>query len=381
MYRGKDAVYKFFEDIFEEDKQIDEYMREFHKTKMVMNKNDWSHYNQAKTCYVCCESFTRDNYKLKDHCHVSGKFRGAACNRCNLQLRLTHTIPVIFHNLRGYDSHLLLQELGRFEREINVIPNNMEKYMSFSVGTVKQCWDFKSKSYVDKLRYDLRFIDSFQFMSSSLNELVENLKQGGIDKFKYTTQKFNEFTELLTRKGVYPYSFMNKWSKFDVSTNKLEKKHFKNDLTGDEISDDDFRFFKQVCREMKIKTLGEYHDLYLKSDVLLLADVFENFRKTCLDYYKLDPCHYYTAPGLSWDACLKMTEIKLELIPDIDMYLFIEKGLRGGLSVITHRKSTANNKFMKNYDSEKPSKHIVYLDAVNLYGWAMIQNLPYEGFH
>ena len=95
--------------------------------------------------------------------------------------------------------------------------------MSFSVGTVKQCWDFKSKSYVDKLRYDLRFIDSFQFMSSSLNELVENLKQGGIDKFKYTTQEFNEFTELLIRKGVYPYSFMNKWSKFDVSA-KMKKR-------------------------------------------------------------------------------------------------------------------------------------------------------------
>ena len=116
-----------------------------------MNKNDWSQYNHAKTCYVCHKSFTKENKRVRDHCHVSGKFRGAACNRCNLQLRLTHTIPVIFHNLRGYDSHLLLQELGRFEREINVIPNNMEKYMSFSVGTVKQCWNFKSKSYVDKL--------------------------------------------------------------------------------------------------------------------------------------------------------------------------------------------------------------------------------------
>ena len=173
---------------------------------------------------------------------------------------------------------------------------------------------------------------------------------------------------------------MNKWSKFDVSTKKLEKKYFTNDLTGDEISDDDFKFYKKVSRKLNIKTLGEYHDLYLKSDVLLLADVFEHFRKTCIDYYKLDPCHYYTAPGLSWDACLKMTKIKLDLISDIDMYLFIEKGLRGGLSIITHRKATANNKFMKNYDPKKPSKQIIYLDAVNLYGWSMIQSMPYKDF-
>ena len=94
--------------------------------------------------------FTKENNKVRDHCHVTGKYRGPACNKCNLQLKLTHTIPVIFHNLKGYDSHLLLQELGRFKREINVIPNNTEKYMSFSVGTVKQCWDYKMKKYVDK---------------------------------------------------------------------------------------------------------------------------------------------------------------------------------------------------------------------------------------
>ena len=156
--------------------------------------------------------------------------------------------------------------------------------MSFSVGTLKKCYDKKSKEYEDKLRYDLRFIDSFQFMSSSLNNLVTDLKQGGMDKFKYMHQEFGQFTELLTRKGTYPYSYTNKWSKFDVSTNKLERNHFRNDLTGDEISED-FKFYKKVCKKLKIRTLGEYHDLYLKTDVLLLADVFENFRKTCLEYY------------------------------------------------------------------------------------------------
>ncbi len=143
--------------------------------------------------------------------------------------------------------------------------------------------------------------------------------------------------------------------------------------SGDDISEEDFEYFKFVCKQFNIKTLGEYHDLYLKSDVLLLSDVFENFRKMCKDSYGLDCCHYLSSPGLSWDALLKMTRIKLELISDIDMYLFIEKGLKGGISVITHRKSEANNKYLKEYDKYKESKYISLLDANNLYGWAMIQ--------
>ena len=126
--------------------------------------------------------------------------------------------------------------------------------------------------------------------------------------------------------------------------------------------------------------MGEHHDLYLGSDVLLLTDVFKNFRKTCMQYYKLDPCHYFTSPGLSWDAMLKMTNIKLELMTDIDMFQFIEKGMRGGVSYIANRYGNANNKYMKEYDEKAPSKYIMYLDANNLYGWAMSQYLPTGNF-
>ena len=126
--------------------------------------------------------------------------------------------------------------------------------------------------------------------------------------------------------------------------------------------------------------MGEYHDLYLISDVLLLSDVFENFRKTCLQYYKLDPAHYFSSPGLSWDSMLKMTNVNLELMTDVDMYQFIEKGLRGGISYIANRYGKANNKYMKEYDEKAPSKYIMYLDANNLYGWAMSQYLPTGGF-
>ena len=124
--------------------------------------------------------------------------------------------------------------------------------------------------------------------------------------------------------------------------------------------------------------MGDYHDHYLKKDVLLLADVFEKFIDTCLKFYGLDPCHYFSSPGLSWDAMLKMTGVKLEKISDIDKYLFIEKGLRV-ISYIAKRYAKANNKYMK-YKPKKPSKLITYLDMNNLYGWAMNAYLPYERF-
>ena len=129
-----------------------------------------------------------------------------------------------------------------------------------------------------------------------------------------------------------------------------------------------------------MKNIGDYHDHYLKKDVLLLADVFEKFIDTCLKYYKLDPCHYFSAPGLSWDAMLKMTGIKLEKISYIDQYLFIEKGLRGGVSYIAKRYAKTNNKYMCNYDSNKQSTFITYLDKNNLYGWAMSEYLTYGEF-
>ena len=130
----------------------------------------------------------------------------------------------------------------------------------------------------------------------------------------------------------------------------------------------------------KINTVGDYHDLYLKTGVLLLADVFEKFINACLGYYGLGPCHYFSSPGLSWIAMLKMTEIELDLISEIDIHLLIEKGMRSGISYIAKRHSKANNKYMKCFDSSTERKYITYLDANNLYGWAMIQYLPESGF-
>ena len=172
---------------------------------------------------------------------------------------------------------------------------------------------------------------------------------------------------------------MDSFEKFN-ETELPTKDQFYSILNDQHITDDEYDHAKKVWKTFNIKTMGEYHDLYLVSDVLLLTDVFENFRKTCMQYYKLDPCHYFTSPGLSWDAMLKMTNIKLELMTDIDMFQFTEKGMRGGVSYIANRYGNDNNKYMKEYDEKAPSKYIMYLDANNLHGWAMSQYLPTSNF-
>ena len=129
-----------------------------------------------------------------------------------------------------------------------------------------------------------------------------------------------------------------------------------------------------MFKELKLKNRGDYHDLYVQSDTLSLADVLENFRNKCIEIYELDPAHFVSAPGLVWQACLKKTRVRLELLTDIDMLLLVEKGIRGGICHSTHKYAKANNKYMKNYDKDMESSDLEYLDANNLYGWAMLRN-------
>ena len=197
----------------------------------------------------------------------------------------------------------------------------------------------------------LTFIDSFQFMSSDLEKLVSNLPKKAL---KYTSEEYTGMKlNLLSQKGVYPYNHMDSFEKFD-QTELPTKDQLYSVLNDQHIMNNEYSHAKRVWKTFDINTIGEYHDLYLKSDVLLLADVFENFRKTCLQYYKLDPCHYFRSPDLSWDAMLKMTNIKLELMTDVDIFQFIEKGMRGGVSYIANLYGKANNKYIKSTMRRRP---------------------------
>ena len=338
-------------------------------------------FQSATICHLCEQDLFKDKetgqiLEVRDHCHFTGEYRGAAHNQCNLKCRKPHILPVIFHNLQGYDSHLFIKQLAKVSGDLSCIPSTEEKYISFSKKFVVDEYFSSKMGKPFPKKFEFRFIDSFKFLQTSLANLVSNLQPSD---FKNLNRVIKHNTSLLTRKGVYPYDYVTSIDKLK-ETKLPSKEDFYSKLYDEEISDEDFQHALNVWDTFNCQTLQDYHYLYLKTDVLLLADVFENFRKTCLQHYKLDPCHYYTAPGLAWDACLKETKQNLELLKDYDMLMMFERGIRGGISHISKRYATSNNKYMKDFDESKPSTFIQYLDANNLYGWAMSQKLPTHGF-
>ena len=341
---------------------------------LKLTKEEKISFYKSEICHICNTQLLKD--KVRDHCHFTGQYRGAAHNSCNLQCRKPLILPVIFHNLQGYDAHLFIKQLSGLPGELNCIPSTEEKYILFSKKIKVDEYKSKQTGETVSLYFEIRFIDSFKFLQTSLANLVGNLQ---LDDFYNTKEIFKENTHLLTRKGVYPYDYVSSIEKLSETQLPL-KEQFYSKLNNKDISDEDYQHALNVWNMFKCQTIKDYHDLYLKSDVLLLADVFENFRKTCLKHYNLDPAHYFTSPGLAWDACLKETGQELELLHDYDMLMMFEKGIRGGMTHISKRYAEANNKYMKDYNPDKPSKFIQYLDANNLYGWAMSQSLPTHGF-
>ena len=380
LYRAKDenedVSQKFIEMLEEDIKKIHKEFN-FSKKMLPLTKKEQSEFENAKICWICQKGFEEKDKKVRDHCHFTGKFRGAAHVKCNLQFKKPTFTPVIFHNLSRYDAHLFVKNLGETEGNIKCIPNNEEKYISFSKEIVVDDYEKDGKKH--EIKHEIRFLDSFKFMASSLNGLAGNLAKSDLSKFIQTKKEFGEKYELMTKKGIYPYDYMNGFEKF--SEKLPPKKDFYSKLNDCEVSDKDYEHAHKIWKEFEIQNLGEYHDLYLKSDVLLLADVFEEFRNICLENYSLDPAWYYTSLGLSWDALLKHSKVNLELLTDPDKLLLFEKGIRGGISMISNRYGKANNKYMdKKYDPSQPSKYLAYLDANNLYGWAMMKPLPVGDF-
>ena len=345
--------------------------------KMVFTKENEKQFNMASDCWICGEELGND--RVRDHCHYTGCYRGAAHNSCNLKYRKPESVPVFFHNLTGYDSHLFIKKFGSSNKKetIECIPNNEEKYITFTKTIITGQYTNKKGEEKNKT-FNIVFKDSLKFMLSSLGALVNNLPKNGFKNIsKYYTP---EEVELIKQKGFYPYEYMNTEEKFN-DTKLPPREVFYSKLSGKGISEKDYKHACNVWNTFKMKTFKDYHKLYNETDVLLLADVFENFRNLCLKIYRLDPVYYYTAPGLAWDACLKMTNINLELLSDPNMLLMFEKGIRGGISIISNRYGEANNKYMGNrFNKNKLSKYLMYLDANNLYGSAMFKKLPIHSF-
>ena len=289
----------------------------------------WKDYKHVSSCHICFKPFKEGNQKVRDHCHYSGIYRGAAHSLCNLQYKIPSYIPVVFHNLSGYDAHMFIKELADCGSKMGVIAKNKEDYTTFSINV-------EVNKYIDKdgeehrKEINLRFIDSFKFMSSSLDSPVNYLARGNNEFFGFEDYNKSQY-KLLIRKGIYPYEYMDDWDKFkETVLPPKEALHSKLAMAG--VSEKDYEHARRVWSEFGINNLGEYHDLYLCMDVILLANILEAFRKVCLDNYGLDPAHFYTAPELAWKACLKKTRIRLELLLDPDMLLMFERGIRGGIN-------------------------------------------------
>ena len=370
LYRGSDAAKVFCEKIQEYTREIYKIIKTWNK-KIEMTEDQIKKFNSPTECYICKKEMNNDD-KVRDHCHLTGKYRGPAHNNCNLNLKQkVNFISIFFHNLAGFDCHLFIRELSESEGNIECLAKNKEDYISFT-KKVKVDEYVKNDKKIP-VYFNLRLLDSFKFMASSLDSLSKNLSE-------FPICRNNGLQDRHLRKGIYPYDYMDSFNRFEETENPPKQAYY-SILNDQEITDEDYEHSIKIWKEDQIKNLGEYHDLYLKIDVLLLAEIFENFRNVCLKNYELDPAHYYTSPGLSWDALLKFSKQKLELLSDINMIQFIESGIRGGVSMISHRHSIANNKYMiKNYDPDKELKSINYLDANYLYGWAMCESLPVGNF-
>ena len=224
-----------------------------------------------------------------------GKFRGASHSKCDINLRLPKKLPIIFHSLQGYDGHIVFKEVNNSDVDIDVIPKGIDKYMSIIVNR------------------HITFIDSLQFYNGSLDILASDLKN---EDFKHLTSEFGiDNLEILKRKDAYPYELVNSYGKFKHPS-LPGKRYFYSSLNGGKrdrsnghISDEQYQHLQNVWNTFNFNTFEDFHSRYLKKDVLLLADVLRKFIFTCLKYFDLDPCHYFSALGLSWDAMLKMTGV------------------------------------------------------------------------
>ena len=336
-YRGDDYMKKFCKDLRKHAMKIINYEK---KRMVSLTTEEKIHYNKQKICYICKKEFNNNDkkqQKVKDHCHYAGKYRGAAHNICNLRYKVPKEIPVVFHNGSIYNYHFIIKELVKeFEGNFDCLGENTEKYITFSVPIKK---NIENKASIE-INYKMKFIDSCRFMSSSLSKLVDNLSEGihnnkcsdcesNLDYIKikneklllkcfscncYYKKKFNKdlikklkntylnkYDDLnkfilLLRKGVYPYEYMDSWEKFN-ETSLPSKDDFYSNLNMEDIDDIDYRHGNNVFKGFKLENLGDYHDLYVQSDILLLADVFEKFRDMCIKEFELDPAHFLSLPG------------------------------------------------------------------------------------
>ena len=267
IFTGSNCIKEFIEWVFEQKKYCNQIINKHFNKKLKMTIENEDDYQNSKDFWICNQKINKDKDKVRDHCHITGKYRGAAHSKCNLKLKIPKKLPIIFHNLEGYDGHIIFKELNNFDNiDIQVIPKSSEKYMSIIINR------------------NIIFLDSLQFHKASLDTLAGNLQDSDI---KHLLSEFppNKL-DLLRKKDAYPYEWVDSYKKF-LCPRSPPKESFYSSINhgkrgeGDgHISTSQYLHLKLVWNKFGFKTFKDFHDHYLKKDVLFLADVFEKFIST-----------------------------------------------------------------------------------------------------
>ena len=289
--------------------------------------------------------------KVRDHCHLTGRYRGPAQKKCNFNVaqKQSNFIPFMYYNFSNYVCHMFFKRLVDMKKDkvkFDILPKINEEYTSVTYGCI-------------------RFIDSYRFLSMSLGGLVTNLDE---DDFKILKKEFPDKWQHLNRKPAYPYEIFNSIDDYKKPVDNLKKGDFFSKLKNKSPDDEEIQRKKEIIDKFDIKNGEELTDIYLKSDVILLADVFEKFIKIPIEEYGINPLYCVSLPGYTWQCGMKYTDIKLRTLQDKDLILTLENNIRGGISSVMGDR----------YVQSDNNKNILYVDANNLYGWAMSEYLPYH---
>lgn len=396
---------RFVDNFLNIEKDIDKIYKEIEAIPVELKEEevDYSAHDKKEFCDYCNLRFSESNPKVLHHDHFNGSFIATICNKCNILIQDTNMkIPVVAHNSKSYDHNFIVKWLAKYdnykieedeESAEDMVDyfeefNNLEKHKKVLKVLPKTdnkylCIEFKR----------LKFIDSFSFLTGSLDNLVKDLKieADKTNNYKYYFRevyefykdKFNEeiIGKICFRKGIYPYEYMDNIDKY--KEDKIpDIECFDSELSGKKCSIDDYNFAKSVFEITNCRNMADYTLFYNSMDVLLLCCVFNNFRNIFFSKFKLDPCWYVSMPSLAWNIFLKESKIQLELISNEEIYNMIVKGIYGGISMIgSKRYAKSNNKYQYDYEPTKKSTYICYMDYNSLYPSTMASSkLPFGGF-
>jgi hypothetical protein len=357
-YSGYDAPKIFLSELLDWEKRIVDYINK--KMDMDMSSSLEHIFKTSEYCHICRKTFINLVDKVRDHDHVTGKFLGAAHKKCNIWRKEKNLIPTFCHNLSGYDSHFILSNLGHDDRIIKIaaLPSNSQKLKTFRIN-----------SFV--------FVDTLNFLQGSLDKLVQDLGYDHdfsiLDQSKLYEQHNLNLKKLLLKKGVYPYEFATSLEILQNTTSIPPQTNFYSSIKNESVSSDDYKHATLVFSKFKCKNMLEYTNLYCQLDTFLLAEAFIAFRTEIFNEIGLDCARYISLPQLAYDSMLLLTDVTIQLIVNEDQYLFVESGIRGGLSFIAQRYCETNSK-------SKIKSEIKYIDANNLYGGSQTKPLPIGGY-